>query len=75
MAIVPHGAGASRRPYLDCELRAGRSRRLTVTIRVPRAARGRVCALAVAGAPGTRAARGRVCSRIQSAGGPASITG
>ena len=65
-------AGRSRRIR---ELRAGRSRRLIFTIRVPRAARGRLCAQAVAGAPGARAARGRVCSRIQAAGGPASVTG
>ena len=65
-------AGRSRRIR---ELRAGRSRRLSFTIRVPRAARGRLCAQAVAGATGARAARGGVCSRIQAAGGPASITG
>ncbi len=65
-------AGRSRRIR---ELRAGRSRGLSFTIRVPRAARGRLCTHAVAGAPGARAARGGVCSRIQAAGGPASITG
>jgi hypothetical protein len=65
-------AGRSRRIR---ELRAGRSRRLIFTIPMPRAARGRLCAQAVAGAPAAPAAQGRVCSRVQAAGDPARITG
>jgi hypothetical protein len=57
------------------ELRAGRSRRVVFTIGVPRAARGRLCAQAVAAAPGARADRARACSRIQAAGTQGRVTG
>jgi hypothetical protein len=45
--------GGTRSTRMD-ELRAGRSRRVVFTVRVPRAARGRLCTRAVAGALGAR---------------------
>jgi hypothetical protein len=67
------GRGAGRTTRLR-ELRAGRSRRVTLTLRVPRKARGRFCAQAVATAPGTRADLVRACSRIHAARAP-EVTG
>jgi hypothetical protein len=52
------------------ELRRGRTRRVTFTVRVPRSTRGRFCAVAVGGAGGTRPASDRVCSRVRAAGAP-----
>ena len=49
------------------ELRRGRSRRVTFTGRVPRGARGRVCAVIVAAAPATRAVRARACAPVRAA--------
>jgi hypothetical protein len=65
-------SGPSRRIR---ELRAGRTRRLAFTIRVPRAAHGRLCADAVAAAPGARADRARACSLVQAARGAPKVTG
>ena len=52
------------------ELRRGRSRRLTFTRRVPRGARGPVCAVVVATATATRAVRARACAPVRAARAP-----
>ena len=54
------------------ELRAGRTRTVTFTRRVPRTARGRFCARVGVSAPGARPAGAGVCSRVQAARPPRS---
>jgi hypothetical protein len=56
------------------ELRAGRSRSLTFTRRVPRTGRRRFCVDVVAAAPGARPARARDCSPVR-AGRALAVTG
>jgi hypothetical protein len=56
------------------ELRAGRSRSLSFTRRVPRTGRRRFCVDVVAAAPGARPARARVCSPVRTGRAPA-VTG
>jgi len=73
VTLASGASGASRvtrmaggpRPTRIRELRAGRSRRLVITVRVPRAAKGRFCTSAVATAPGARADGARACTRVR----------
>jgi hypothetical protein len=68
---------ASRGPRVSRirELRAGRSRRLVITVRVPRAAKGRFCAHAIASAPGAPADKARACARVRAARRAPEVTG
>jgi hypothetical protein len=68
------GAGAPHVTRIR-ELRAGRSRRLVITVRVPRAAKGRFCTHAVASAPAARADNARACAGVRAAGNAADVTG
>jgi hypothetical protein len=61
-------AGAARVSRIR-ELRAGRSRQLVITVRVPRAAKRRFCTHAIATAPGAVADHARVCTRVGPARG------
>jgi hypothetical protein len=58
------GVGAGERRVRIRELRAGKSRRVRFTLVVPDTARRRICARAVAAAPGARATRDTVCARV-----------
>ena len=71
---ILHTTGATR-PRRIRELRAGRSRRLVLSVRVPRAAKGRFCTSAGAVAPGARADRARICARVRAAGSAPQRTG
>jgi hypothetical protein len=71
---ILHTTGATR-PRRIRELRAGRSRRLVLSVRVPHAAKGRFCTNAVASAPGARADRARIGARVRAADSAPKVTG